>query len=218
MSGKLGPDIVTDGLVLCLDAADKRSYPGSGNTWYDLSGNNNDALKAGSQSPEYPLWNSNGYFIFSGGVIGNNYSRFEAVIPALNEITIEAFHYSTNTNGHIIRANNDNYQIGPDGYTAGTSYADIQCSILRLTNIWLYDSLTFNGTVLIGYRNGNQYSSNTRESYTGIAASTARIGARSDAYAAHYEGNISIIRIYNRVLSASEIQQNYKMMKGRYNL
>jgi hypothetical protein len=35
-----GPKIVTDGLVLCLDAANRKSYPGSGSTWYDLSGNN----------------------------------------------------------------------------------------------------------------------------------------------------------------------------------
>ena len=38
------PRIVTDGLILCLDAADKNSYPGSGNTWYDLSGNGNDGI------------------------------------------------------------------------------------------------------------------------------------------------------------------------------
>ena len=37
-----GPDIVTDGLVLSLDAASTRSYPGTGLTWSDLSGNNNN--------------------------------------------------------------------------------------------------------------------------------------------------------------------------------
>lgn len=41
MSNNYGPRIVTDGLVLCLDAADRNSYPLSGNTWYDLSGNGN---------------------------------------------------------------------------------------------------------------------------------------------------------------------------------
>ena len=38
MAQEYGPKIVTDGLVLSLDAADKNSYPGSGTTWYDLSG------------------------------------------------------------------------------------------------------------------------------------------------------------------------------------
>jgi len=43
-----GPDIVTDGLVLALDAANVKSYPGSGTTWRDLSGNDgNGTLTAG---------------------------------------------------------------------------------------------------------------------------------------------------------------------------
>ena len=37
-----GPTVVTDGLVLALDAADRNSYPGSGTTWTDLSGNGNN--------------------------------------------------------------------------------------------------------------------------------------------------------------------------------
>ena len=36
------PLIVTDGLVLCLDAANKKSYSGSGTTWTDRSGNGNN--------------------------------------------------------------------------------------------------------------------------------------------------------------------------------
>ena len=38
----VGPDIVTDGLVLSLDAGSERSYPGTGTTWYDLSPTNAD--------------------------------------------------------------------------------------------------------------------------------------------------------------------------------
>ena len=39
MAGSSGPDLITNGLVLALDAADKNSYLGSGTSWYDLSGN-----------------------------------------------------------------------------------------------------------------------------------------------------------------------------------
>ena len=39
MAFRYSPKIVTDGLVLSVDAANKKSYPGSGTTWYDLSGN-----------------------------------------------------------------------------------------------------------------------------------------------------------------------------------
>ena len=51
-----GPDIITDNLVLCLDAANPKSYPGSGTLWYDLSGNNKN-VTWGSVS-----WDSSGYF------------------------------------------------------------------------------------------------------------------------------------------------------------
>ena len=48
MAFSRGPSIVTDGLVLALDAANHKSYPGSGTTWYDLSGNgNNGTLNCG---------------------------------------------------------------------------------------------------------------------------------------------------------------------------
>ena len=43
MALRHSPKIVTDGLVLALDAANTRSYPGSGSTWFDLSGNNHNA-------------------------------------------------------------------------------------------------------------------------------------------------------------------------------
>ena len=50
MAYRNGPKIVTDGLVLCLDAAIGKSYPGSGNTWYDLSGNGNNCTLYNSPS------------------------------------------------------------------------------------------------------------------------------------------------------------------------
>ena len=43
------PKIVTDGLVLCLDAGNPKSYPGSGTTWYDLSGNGNNGTNSNSR-------------------------------------------------------------------------------------------------------------------------------------------------------------------------
>jgi len=43
MSVNYNTSIVTNGLITCLDAGNPKSYPGSGTTWYDLSGNNNHA-------------------------------------------------------------------------------------------------------------------------------------------------------------------------------
>ena len=63
MSIRGGPDIITQGLVLHLDAADDNSYPGSGNTWYDLSGNSFHA-----NANNLPSYSSlyNGCFLFNG--------------------------------------------------------------------------------------------------------------------------------------------------------
>ena len=216
MSAHANPDIIDDGLVLCLDAGDGKSYSGSGTTWYDRSGNNRDASKSGSQSPTYPQYNSDGYFTFTGGVNGNNYSRFDVTTPALDEITVFTFHYQTSGNGHILRHSTNDFQIGPDGYTAGTNYNDIKCTKVNTLNEWISDALTFDGINLKGYRNGVSVSSATRGSATGIAGGTLRIGARNDAYAAHYVGNIALVSIYDRVLSDSEVLQNYNALKSRF--
>ena len=60
MSSSSGPDIVEDGLILCLDAGDPKSYKGSGATWYDRSGNGNNGSISGA------TFNSNGYFELDG--------------------------------------------------------------------------------------------------------------------------------------------------------
>ena len=213
-----GPKIITDGLILCLDAADKKSYSGSGDTWYDRSGYGRNATKGGSQSPTYPQHNSGGYFTFTGGATADNYSRFTVTTPALDEITVFTFHYSTQGGGHVLRHTTDDLQIGPDGYTAGTAYHDIRCSRTDTLNTWISDALTFDGINLKGFRNGVEVNSATRESSTGMAEGTLNIGSRNDNYAAHYVGNIALVHIYDKVLSAAEVLQNFNAMRGRFGL
>ena len=212
------PKIVTDGLVLCLDAANRKSYSGSGNTWTDLSGNARNATKGGSQLPTYPSWNPAGYFEFTGGVNGNNYSRFTVTTPAMTALTVFTYHYSTQGGGHVLRHNTNSFQIGPDGYTAGASYNDVASSRLDTTNTWVSDSLTFDGTVLKGYRNGAQYSTVTRGSSTTVAGGTLNIGTRNDQYAAHYVGRIAIVMIYSQVLTSEQILQNFNALRGRFGI
>ena len=60
MATSYSPKIVTDGLVVCLDAGDKNSYPGSGATWSDVSGNGNDFTLYNS-----PTHNSDGYYFWT---------------------------------------------------------------------------------------------------------------------------------------------------------
>ena len=218
MSVFSGPEIVNNGLVLSLDAGNTKSYPGSGTTWTDLSGNARNATKGGSQSPTYPLWNSAGYFEFTGGIIANNYSRFTVTTPAMTALTVFTYHYSTLVSGHVLRHSSDSMQIGPNGYTAGLAYNDVACSRLDTLNTWISDALTFDGTVLRGYRNGTQYSTTTKGSPATIAGGTLNIGTRNDNYHDHYVGRIALVMIYSQVLSAAEIQQNFNALRGRFGI
>jgi hypothetical protein len=71
-----GPKIVTDGLVLCLDAANRKSYPGSGSTWYDLSNSKkNGTFAASTATPSFSSDNK-GSIVF-GGNDYVNVSNFE---------------------------------------------------------------------------------------------------------------------------------------------
>ena len=92
MGVNYNPAIVTNGLVLALDAANPKSYSGSGITWTDVSGNRIDANKTGAESPTYPTWNSTGYFSFNGGVQS---MYFNGVGPISNNFTISAWVNST---------------------------------------------------------------------------------------------------------------------------
>jgi hypothetical protein len=188
------------------------------NKWADYSGSNLTVTKGGSQSPTYPLWNSSGYFEFTGGVNGDNYSRFEVTTPTMSALTVIAYHYATQSGGHLLRHTTNSFQIGPDGYTAGASYNDVACSKLDTLNTWISDALTFDGTVLKGYRNGAQYSTITRGSSTTIAGGTLNIGTRNDSYAAHYVGRIAMVAVYSQALSADEIRQNFNAHRGRFGI
>jgi len=230
MSYSNGPRIITDSLIMYLDAKNTKSYPGSGSTWNNLISSSYSGAKAGSQSPTYPLYNSNGYFTFNGGIVGTNYSRFDiANIPALSALSIFVWYRTSlqdNSWQTILRMSNSDFELS--AYTAsalwfaaGTSYNDVYTtySTTKATDgLWHNIGLTFDGTNLIGYFDGIQVASTTRGSATGTASGTLRVGTRDDAYTQHLVGDISNITLYNKVLSVIEISQNYNAIKGRFSL
>jgi len=222
------PRIITDNIVWYLDASNIKSYPGTGSTWYDLSNNKTNASKAGSQSPTYPQFNTSdglGYFTFSGGALGDNYSRFDISSPLMSQMTALAWYRPTTTNGHVFRMSNNDYQIGPDGWTAGTNFNDVNISqnsngpvnTVNL-NIWNFAAITWNNQTLKGYLNDSLQGEVTRSTPVDIQSGTLRIGTRNDIYFAHFVGDISIVQLYNRALTEAEIQQNFNALRGRFGL
>ena len=220
MSLAHSPNAVTNGLIICLDAKNIKSYSGTGSVWTDISANGYSPTKTGSQAPTYPSWNSGGWFTFNGGATANPYGYFPiASIPTLSAITVTAWFRSTLAGTNVLRMSNDSFQIGGDGLCAGTTYNNIQIAGDRTStlNTWVCDALTFSGTVLIGYRNGVQVGTNSRTSTT-VGGGTLNIGTRNDGYAAHYVGDIAVVKIYNRVLSSDEILQNFNAYRGRFGI
>ena len=91
------PRIITDGLVLCLDAANTRSYPGTGATWTDLKGSNNGTLTNG---PTFSNDNGGG-IVFDGTDDDVDFSTSFLDVSANQGVTISAWIKTTDSSGNI---------------------------------------------------------------------------------------------------------------------
>ena len=214
------PSLVTSGLVLCLDAGNSKSYPGSGTTWTDLSGRGNTV----------PMTNGAGYdgqsLIYDGTT-----QRTSIDLPALKteNITLSTWFKQTKiyagSDGIVVAAMTDHnnwrngYYIyyGYAMYFAtgnGSNFYSTSTSISL--NAWVNIVGTFSGSTLNMYKNGTLVASETGSlSY----AASNRFGiAAGSGYpsAAYFGGNIGQISYYNRALSAAEISQNFNALRGRY--
>lgn len=133
MGAHSGPDIVTDGLVLCLDAANPESYPGTGTTWTDLSGNGNDALFLGG-----PLFSSEnkGGIVFDGT---DDYSRPNTSHSYLESSTLSiTLKFSSYNNENIVLFGY-RHNSGYSNPTIGTIFASagrFSASVITYTEVY----------------------------------------------------------------------------------
>lgn len=231
------PPIVTNGLVLNLDAANTKSYPKSGTIWRDLSGfNNSGSLTNG------PTFNSaNGGSIVFDGV--NDYVD----TPYTTPIGTGGFTYSTwirytvsQIGGVIIKRIGDptyeqlSLTIAGDsnGNTPGTRIVvnDVQNLSLNRLGItansyndgnWHNVVITRTSTSTILYVDGVSLVTQTSVAINLSTASKVFIGRGGDNQTVGgipFSGSIATVQIYNRALALSEIQQNYNAQKSRFNL
>ena len=212
------PHIVTDGLVLCLDAANPRSYPLSGTSWNDLSGNSyNGTLTNG---PSFSSDNA-GTLVFDGT---NDYINLSSLIIDSYPGTISIWAKFTATNGYVFSAvtNSVNrYYIvyvssGSElHYVRGTSYSPLVVASNLSSNRYYYMSMAYTNNTLYGYLNGEYIGSH---SYVngGSWVQNAKVGSFYLANQQFFTGNIGIVTIHDRVLSAKEVKQNFNATRGRY--
>ena len=208
-------ELVTDGLVLNLDAGDPRSYPGSGTTWTDLSGNgNNGTFGASTAAPTYNNANG-GSLVFDGT---NDYVSLGTPSIGTGKITVSAWIKIT-TGGiyqHIVDNQspewhlailNDNRPYFFNGVVNHNSTPQLS------TGVW-YMITGVQGITNDLYING--VLSQSIESNVNITTNTLQIGRFFSGPSRYFNGNISNVSIYNRALSAAEVAQNYDALKVRY--
>ena len=216
MAIKRGPDIVRDGLVLALDAGSPRSYPGSGNTWYDLSGNGNNGTL-----------NSVTYSSTNGGVFitaGSTASYIDIPSPNLtstNYTIFTAARYSGATRGRMVNGKNNNWLTGHWGATTENYYAegwvstvskgasDTNWRIYQATGDISSDSYQqyVNSTLSAGPNSGGASGPN--------GLTVGKIGYSTSEVST---GEVAFVLAYNRVLTAEEVLQNYNAQKSRFGL
>lgn len=223
-----GP-IVTDGLVLCLDTANPKSYPGTGNTWIDLSGNGNNGTL--TNAPTYNA-NNRGSLVFNGSNNTVDCGPVSQIGSALTGLTVSVWlktsvsaikcilengtAYTTNT-FYLFQENASNFsfEVYGTGYDAVFSSYTYQLNVwYNLIGVWRSGNrvdMYTNGILTNGTRGGSTQNS-VKNGNTNLF-----IGARSGT-SYNFSGNISNVQIYNRALSESEIQQNFNASRGRYGI
>lgn len=220
--------IVTNGLRLYLDAGNSLSYPGSGTTWFDLSGNaNNGTLING---PTYSSANG-GSIVFDG--TNDNVSSFPSQILGTGSKTISVW-FKTNSTGRsglvgIRPASPAGGWVFTINRTASgnlsyfhTSGPIIETNANITTNKWYNASVTYNFSSLTAvlYINGSQLGSPVT-SFTDIIPISFKgiIGNEQEFSSSEFlNGNIGQVLLYNRALSAAEILQNFNATRNRFGI
>ena len=229
MSLSHSPLIVRDGLVLCLDAANPRSYPKSGTAWSDLKGSNNGTLTNMTFADNYSTING-GNFTFDGTDEYVNVGSLSSLNGA-SQLSVSYWFKKSASNKEMIVGSQ---QSGTNGFwlqwsSDGNVYwnprngttVNRPCP-LSYTSDWIYLCGTYDGSAgtngLKTYKDGSELSAVSNPapptSLSSNAADLFRVGSLTNSF--YSAGNIAFVSVYNRALTASEVLQNYKAIKGRY--
>jgi hypothetical protein len=220
------PNIVTNGLVLNLDAINPNSYPQSGTIWYDTSGNNNSGTLTNGTS-----WTPNGAqtsFSFDGVddyVLGGNITGYFT-----NQVYASVFYKLTSAGNYPMVLTLGNADVSGEGFSFRHSETNgniqLVLSTSSTTSLVLAGSvinqivqvgLLYDGTNWKGYKNGVEFASASKTGNIQFGNSPLlRLGVRSDGF--YFSGNIYNAQIYNRALTAQEVLQNYNALKSRFGL
>lgn len=222
------PLIVQGGLVLHLDAGDPASYPEpkTGTTWTDLSGlGNNGTLNPSVGGPTYNTSNG-GSLSFDG--IDDRVGGTSASVPISNSFTMSVWVRHNTLPNRVQRYLTMGNEIGVirhDGAsqsgqlhfyikTSGTLRINLRVNNSLAINTWYYIVGTWDGTTSRLYRNAVQLGTNVPGGILDGGNLTYSVSSSSESL----NGNIAEVTIYNRALTAQEIQQNFNATRERFGL
>jgi hypothetical protein len=238
MSLHHNPRIVTQGLVLHLDAADKNCYPGSGNTIYNMvPGGNYPSMTLYGDTANY---GSIGNGVVTLGGAGNDTSS-GTILRGLGSIgntintdfTSMGWQYRTGSrSAEILSYKEAGTRLALDvsnttlrfyqretvsPFTTNTTGVDVTNAL----NVWIHFTLVRYGNTWNFYKNGVLLASNTFVPTETLSGTVFHIGGAwsDDDYLSNcMEGNVGPTMHYTRALTSQEILQNYTATKSRFGL
>lgn len=244
------PEPITKGLVLFLDQRNKRSWPGSGSTWYDISGNGKNATlynnpskvginTEGTATDGSTFAKNSSNELYFNGTTGSalyQYAGGPNIGSSISQWTISTWFYlnSLPASGYYPAilttlyngSSTVNFMMAMDylgtnpnqiyvGFFDGSSWHSTVGATLT-ASAWYNVSVTYDGTTLKWYVN-NVAQTSVSVTSTTVSSLGYHIGRRWDT-ADSIDGYIPVVQVYNRALSAGEVQQNFNVFRGRYKI
>jgi hypothetical protein len=232
-----GPRIVTNGLTLCLDASDRNSYPGSGTTWFDVSGKNNDSSL--TNGPTYSSDN-NGTIVLDG----TNDIIYAPSCNALGGLQNQTFEIWVKSSGlgpgkyvgglicpdygqisYIGADGNITYYIYntdagyPGTYTLSIGTAGVNCFDNQWHHVVCTRQELGTGEIYVdGQLRASSGNTGTWSGATIWSSMSTQIGNNPNDVYYNLLGSIAMARIYKKYFTQADVLQNYNTTKSRFNL
>ena len=236
MGNNYGPKIINDGLVLCLDAGDGKSYSGSGTTWYDRSGNGYNAESQATASTTEAKFDSAGHFNLDEA------SDLYFLISGLNnydfDTNVSIDFWIKNTGGDyraIIQNSTDgsgssdsiDIRFGREDYYGGGNNGTIFLFNLNSSgtwlsffvplNVWTLVTCTYDGSTMRAYTNGEEFNT------TSFSATINQVAYDMKLFRHYNTGEdlvnpFAALKMYNKTLTAAEVLQNFNALRARFGI
>lgn len=214
MTAVSGPSIVTNGLIMYLDAANTRSYPGSGTNWNDLSGTGRNVTTTGS-----PTFGSSG---------GGSFT-FDGSTQQLSSVSLDNPTGGLTSQIVMNYTNTGAYHNLFDRSSSSPMFWIRPTGLIELNASALVSSAAYNGQTIVATATfstsvpGLQLFINGRIVHTVSTAQTSwtnpfTITLLNRGNAGRFNGILYSMAFYNRVLTSTEVEKNFNAVRGRYGI